>query len=100
AYELAAGRHVPHPRRLVPGGGDDAGLVRAEGGAPDRAVVGEAGELAACRRVPHPRRIVIGGGDDARSVPAEGGTLDPLVVGVEAGKLVAGRHLPEPRWAV
>ena len=89
------GCRVPDPRRVVVGGGDDAGAVGREGTRSAPSPRGRAGRdlLARCR-VPDPRRAVIGGGDDAGAVGGEGRTPHPALVAAQAvisGPVVASQ---------
>jgi hypothetical protein len=71
---LCGWKHLPQPRRLVVGGGDDALAVRAEGGGMDLTLMtGEDRDLLAGVGVPQPRRVVPGRGDDALAVRARPG---------------------------
>ena len=101
ACDLLARGRVPHPRRLVIGGGDDARPVRAERGAPDKPSWPL--RLAICwpEAASHTRAVLsYGGGDDARPVRAERGAPDRPFVALEACDLLARGRVPHARRPV
>src|SRR5438045_1760608 len=62
---------IPHPRRLVQAGGDDAAAVRAERRRADETFMLQGrGKLLARGRVPHPRPLLTSG-EDAAAVGTE-----------------------------
>ena len=99
--DLGAGGGVPDAGRAVVGGGDDAGAVGRERGAPHplscprRAAISAAGG-----GVPDAGRAVIGGGDDAGAVGRERGAPHPILVPAQGGDLGAGGGVPDAGRAV
>jgi hypothetical protein len=104
AYEQLASRHLPQPRGVVPGRGDDARPVRAEGGAQDPARVAfEGGERLARRRLPQPRSLVLRGGFTSIAYNSCRNRHCPKCQGAQAAQWTAAREadlLPVPYFHI
>src|SRR5258706_9062263 len=101
ANEPVARERKPDACGVVPGGGDDARAVGAEGRARQGAVV-----VLECVKglsgggIPDARRVVLGGGNDARAVGAKGRAGQGALVASECVKGLSGGGIPDEGGAV
>ena len=83
--DLGTGGRIPDAGRAVVGGGDDAGAVGRERGAPHPILVpAQGGDLGAGGGAPEAGGAVVGGGDDAGAVGRERGAPHPILVSAQA----------------